>query len=66
MTPSQLEKYAQRKLWTFVDLVFHEAVREYGKLYGVRVKIDQHYPKKNASKEELIRFAKVMQLLMPQ
>jgi hypothetical protein len=64
-TTAQFEKIPQRKLWAIIDQTFHEAVATYGRMYGVRVKIDSYFPKKTASKDVLIEFAKHMQRYMP-
>lgn len=64
-TIAQFQKIPQRKLWTILHDVLNEAVAMYGKLFGVRVKIDYPFPKKTASKDVLIEFAVHLQRYLP-
>ena len=64
-TVQQFQNIPQRKLWNIIDTTFNEAVVMYGQMFGTRLKIFAYYPKKTASKEDLIEFARHVQGRLP-
>jgi hypothetical protein len=64
-TVEQFQSIGQRKLWAIIDDAFQQAVQMYGRMFGVQVKIFAYYPKKTASKDVLIEFAKHLQQRLP-